>query len=149
MYTTEEKETINRAMRIIEKNLKQEYVELRNSGSVADYLTLYFSQHEREGFVMLSLDVQFRLISVVELFSGTLDKAAVYPREVVKTALQENAAHVIIAHNHVSGTANPSPDDEAITQRLKVALRTVDINLLDHYVIGAAEVVSFAECGLL
>ena len=88
-------------------------------------------------------------MEVEELFRGTIDGAAVYPREVVKRALYHNAAAVIFAHNHPSGIAEPSQADIAITRKLKTAMQTIEIRVLDHLVIGAGEVVSFAERGLL
>ena len=84
-----------------------------------------------------------------ELFRGTIDGAAVYPREVVKRCLHHNAAAVILAHNHPSGIAEPSQADIAITNKLRIALATIDVRVLDHLVIGNAVVVSFAERGLL
>jgi len=100
-------------------------------------------------FACLFLDNQHRLIQYEELFFGTIDGAAVYPREVVKEALRHNAAAVIFAHNHPSGLATPSEADKHITERLKSALDTADIRTLDHFVIGHGEVVSFAEKGCL
>ncbi len=84
-----------------------------------------------------------------ELFRGTIDGAAVYPREVVKRCLHHNAAAVILAHNHPSGVAEPSQADIAITNKLRIALATIDVRVLDHLVIGNSVVVSFAERGLL
>ena len=83
------------------------------------------------------------------MFYGTIDGAAVYPREVVKRCLHNNAAAVIFAHNHPSGIAEPSQADVSITQRLKIALSTIDVRVLDHIVVGSSDVVSFAERGLL
>ena len=97
----------------------------------------------------LFLDAQNRVIGVEELFRGTIDGASVYPREVVKRCLAINAAAVIFAHNHPSGVAEPSQADQRLTQRLKAALATVDIRVLDHFVVGEAEALSFAERGLL
>ena len=84
-----------------------------------------------------------------ELFRGTIDGAAVYPREVVKRCLHHNAAAVILAHNHPSEIAEPSQADIAITNKLRIALETIDVRVLDHLVIGNSLVVSFAERGLL
>jgi len=89
------------------------------------------------------------VIKLEELFRGTIDGAAVYPREVVKRCLHHNAAAVILAHNHPSGVAEPSQADIAITNRLRLALQTIDVRVLDHLVIGNSMVVSFAERGLL
>ncbi len=103
--------------------------------------------HER--FCCLYLDNRHRVLKFDELFRGTIDGTSVYPREVVKEALQVNAAALIIAHNHPSGVAEPSSADERITQRLKAALDLVDIRLLDHLIIGAGHSVSLAGRGLL
>ncbi|MDH5692190.1 MAG: hypothetical protein OEZ47_03715, partial [Gammaproteobacteria bacterium] len=87
--------------------------------------------------------------SIEEMFRGTIDGASVYPREVVKRALALNAAAVIFAHNHPSGVAEPSQADELITAKLIRALRTVDIRVLDHFIVGDGSLCSFAERGLL
>ncbi len=100
-------------------------------------------------FCCLFLDNRNRVISFDELFRGTIDGASVHPREVVKIALQRNAAAVILAHNHPSGVAEPSQADEIITRRLRDALGLVDIRILDHFVIGEGDCVSFAERGLI
>jgi len=95
------------------------------------------------------LDAQNRLIKLEEMFRGTLTQTSVYPREVVKRALDLHAGAVILAHNHPSGAAEPSRADEYLTQTLKSALQLVDVRVLDHLVVGRSEVVSFAERGLL
>jgi DNA repair protein RadC len=115
--------------------------------AVESYLRLQLQGEPRELFVGLFLDSQHRLIRYEELFKGTLDSAAVYPREVVKRALQLNAGALIVAHNHPSGVAEPSKADELITRRLKASLALVDVRLLDHLVVGMGEVVSLAERG--
>lgn len=112
------------------------------------YLTSQLRDYPHEVFAVLFLDQRHRVICFEELFRGTIDGASVYPREVVKKALQHNAAAVIFAHNHPSGVAEPSQSDERITRRLIDALKLVDIRVLDHFVIGD-EIVSFAERGLL
>lgn len=113
-----------------------------------EFLTYKLGQHEREVFAVLLLDNQHRLIEYNELFFGTIDAATVYPREVVKLALERNAAAVIFAHNHPSGEAEPSQADRRITSRLSDALALIDIRVLDHFVIGETPV-SFAERGLI
>lgn len=118
-------------------------------GKVGRYLQARMRSYQREVFAALFLDSQHRLIQYKELFFGTLDGAAVYPREVVKEALRCNAGALIFAHNHPSGIAEPSRADQAITRRLKEALGLVDIRVLDHLVIGDSEVVSLAERGWL
>jgi DNA repair protein RadC len=117
--------------------------------SVRDYLRLAFAKEEREIFVGLFLDAQHRLIEAEALFFGTLTQTSVYPREVVKRALYLNAAAAVFAHNHPSGVAEPSRADEFLTATLRTALALVDIRLLDHFVVGGADVTSFAERGLL
>ncbi|WP_375142670.1 JAB domain-containing protein [Methylomonas koyamae] len=99
-------------------------------------------------FLGVFLDNQHKVIACEELFRGTIDGASVYPREVVKTALQHNAAALIFAHNHPSGISQPSQADRVITEKLKSALALIDIRVLDHFVVGEA-VYSFAEHGLL
>jgi DNA repair protein RadC len=116
---------------------------------VRDYLQLQLSDNSREVFACLLLDSQHRVICYEELFKGTIDSAAVHPREVVKLALSHNAAAIILAHNHPSGVAEPSQADQSITLRIKEALQLVDIRLLDHMVIGAGVTVSLAERGLI
>ncbi len=114
-----------------------------------DYLAARLRDLEHEVFCCLYLDKRHRLIKFEELFRGTIDGASVHPREIVKQALQRNAAAVIVAHNHPSGIAEPSPADELITQRIKEALALVDIRLLDHIIVGDGHSVSLAERGCL
>ncbi len=116
---------------------------------VKDYLALRLRPMPYEVFAVLWLDSQNRLLEMQELFRGTLSQASVYPREVVRAAMRINAAGAILAHNHPSGHAEPSRADEFLTQTLKNALQLVDVRVLDHLVIGGADVVSFAERGLL
>ncbi len=122
---------------------------LTSSELTRQYLRARLGKYEHEVFACLFLDNQHRVVNLEELFSGTIDGAAVYPREVVKRCLHNNAAAVIFAHNHPSGIAEPSQADVSITQRLKIALNTIDVRVLDHIVVGGRDVVSFAERGLL
>ena len=122
---------------------------LTSSAATRDYLRARFKSCEREVFSCLFLNNQHHVMELEELFKGTIDGAAVYPREVVKRALYHNAAAVIFAHNHPSGIAEPSQADIAITRKLKTAMQTIEVRVLDHLVIGADEVISFAERGLL
>jgi len=102
---------------------------------------------EREVFAAVFLDTRHRLIEYVELFQGTIDGAEVHPREVVRQALRCNAAAVIVAHNHPSGTTDPSAADRAVTARLKQALALVDVRLLDHVIVGGTRTLSLATSG--
>ncbi len=113
------------------------------------YLKQQLRDRPYEVFAALFLDNRHQIIKFEELFRGTIDGASVYPREVVKKALQHNAAALIIAHNHPSGVAEPSSADEHITLRLKDALGLVDIRLLDHFIIGDGEIISLAERGVI
>jgi DNA repair protein RadC len=114
-----------------------------------DYLTLKLGTLEREVFAVIFLDKRHRLISYQEMFLGTIDGASVHPREVVKEALKQNAAAVILAHPHPSGVAEPSQADELITTRLRDALGLVDIRILDHIIVAGGETISMAEKGLI
>ena len=116
---------------------------------VRDYLRLLFAGREQESFVAIFLDAQHQVISVDELFTGTLTQTSVYPREVVKASLKANAAAVIFAHNHPSGIAEPSQSDRMLTDALRQALALVDVRVLDHFIVAGTSVLSFAERGLL
>jgi len=116
---------------------------------VKAFLRLQLDGLGHEVFVVLFLDAQHRLIRHEEMFRGTLTQTSVYPREVVMRALTLNAASVVLAHNHPSGTAQPSRADEALTQTLKSALGLVDVRVLDHFVVTSNQAVSMAELGLL
>lgn len=122
---------------------------LSSPQAVRDYLRLSLAGKEYEVFVGLFLDAQNRLIAVAELFQGTLTQTSVFPREIVKRALQHNAAAVMFAHNHPSGVAEPSRADELLTQTLKHALALIDVKVLDHFIIGSDSVMSFAERGII
>jgi len=114
-----------------------------------DFLRSRLAGLEHEIFGALFLDNRHRALAFEELFRGTINGTAVYPREVVKRALAHNASAVILVHNHPSGDPEPSRADETLTQRLKQALELIDIRVLDHLVVGREGVVSFAERGLL
>ena len=122
---------------------------LESPRQTRDYLTSRLRDFHNERFCCLFLDNQHRPLAFETLFTGTINAAAVYPREVVKRALALNSAALILAHNHPSGIAEPSRADIDITERLQRALALVDIRLLDHFVVGDGEPVSFAERGLI
>ena len=124
-------------------------VTLNSPQIVKQYLQLLLNNKPYESFIILFLDVKNRLIVCEELFRGTLTHASVYPREVIKAALTINAASVIIAHNHPSGTAEPSPADQTLTQVLKQALNLVDVRILDHFIVAGPDIYSFTEHGYL
>lgn len=122
---------------------------MNSPGLVRDFLRLSFANKEHEVFIGIFLDAQNHVIASEELFSGTLTQASVYPREVVKRALLHNAAAMIFAHNHPSGTAEPSHADKVLTQSLKQALALIDVKVLDHFIIGSSTTLSFAEHNLI
>lgn len=116
---------------------------------VFSHLQTLLQYHEHEVFAVLLLDTKHRVIGFRELFRGTLDGASVYPREVVKIALEHNAAAVILVHNHPSGDPEPSQADRALTATLKNALNMIGTQILDHVVVGYEGCVSLAERGCL
>lgn len=119
-------------------------------GSVREFLQLRLNPSlKHEVFGVIYLTSQNHVIAYEESFQGTLNQAAVYPREIVKATLAHNAASVILAHNHPSGCADPSRADIDITKRIADALALVDVKVLDHFVIGDPDMTSLAERGLL
>ena len=122
---------------------------LTSPGRTLRFLQYHLAGRDREVFSCLFLDNQHRVIRCEDLFFGTLDGAAVYPREVATRALQYRAAALIFAHNHPSGVAEPSSADRRITERLRDALALFDIRVLDHVIVGSGRAYSFAEQGLL
>lgn len=122
---------------------------IRSPADTHDFLRAKLSHLEHELFSVIYLDNRHRVIQFEELFRGTVDGTSVYPREVVKQALRNNAAAIILAHNHPSGVAEPSQADERITKRIKAALELIDIRLLDHVIVGHSTTTSLASRGLL
>lgn len=122
---------------------------LASPTAVRGYLRLKMQHLPHEVFYSVYLDAQNRAIAAEELFRGTLTQTSVYPREVVKRALAHNAAGVILAHNHPSGVAEPSIQDQALTRALAEALALVDVKVLDHFIVAPGACLSFAERGLL
>jgi DNA repair protein RadC len=114
-----------------------------------DYLMTRLSARDHEVFTVIFMDNRHRVIECLEMFRGTIDGASVHPREVVKEALQRNAAAVILSHNHPSGVAEPSQADELITSRLRDALALIDVRVLDHIIIAGGQTLSLAERGLI
>ena len=139
---------ILRALRFLEERIRNGAA-LTSPTAVRDYLRLLLHEREHEVFVCVWLDAQHRVIATEEIFRGTLTQTSVYPREVVKAGLKQNAAAVIFAHNHPSGVAQPSHADELLTRNLKDALALVDVKVLDHFIVAGGQAISFAERGLL
>ena len=122
---------------------------LTSPAAVRGYLRLHLQDLGHECFYCVFLDAQNRVIAAEQLFRGTLTQTSVYPREVVKHALAHNAAALILAHNHPSGVAEPSIQDQALTRTLAEALALVDVKVLDHFIVAPGACLSFAERGLI
>lgn len=145
--------TIADALAILERRLSKSAGAARlaftSPQAVKDYLRLTLATRQHEVFVVMFLDAQNRLILAEEMFRGTLSQTSVYPREIVKRALELGGAGVIFSHNHPSGSPTPSRADEVLTQTLRAALSLVDVRVLDHLIVAGMDVLSFAERGLL
>lgn len=147
---------VSHKLAVAREILLRDLVNQMRSGPVLDspalvraWLKLHCAALEHEVFIVLHLDVRNHLIQDEEMFRGTLTHTSVYPREVVKSTLAHNSASLILAHNHPSGSAEPSAADRALTQALKQALALVDVRVLDHFIVAGNSILSFAECGLL
>lgn len=139
-------------LEIARRSLNQRLVEkstMNDVDTVKTYVRLHLGGLGHEVFAVLFLDTQLRLIAMETLFQGSLAHTTVHPREVVKRALALGAGAAILAHNHPSGVAEPSRADELLTKHLSQALALVDVRVVDHLVVGAGDVVSFAERGLM
>ena len=122
---------------------------LASPEQVRHFLALHMAHLEHEVFAAIFLDNRHRVIQYREMFNGTIDSAAVYPREVVKQCLACNAAAILFCHGHPSGVAEPSDTDVRLTRKLTDALALIDVRVLDHIVIGKGEMTSLAERGLM
>lgn len=145
----DEDAVIASAQRILKKRFKRQSKPLANPEAIRTFLQMQFLPKEQEVFACLFLDSQHQLIVWETLFYGSINQTTVHPREVVKAALKYNCAALVVVHNHPSGKAEPSLADGQITQTLVQALKLVDIELLDHFVVGADHTISLAELGYL
>ena len=144
------RKVVERALRALEKSAVYRAEVMSNPRAVREYLKLKLAGLEREEMHAAWLDSQNRVISFEVLALGTIDQAQVYPREIVKSALMNNAAALILAHNHPSGSSCPSAADIGLTASLKSTLATINVRLLDHFIIaGNGDPTSLAERGLL
>ncbi len=143
--------TLPELMTLVRENaaeyFKRECV-ITKTTDVKTFLKQALAYEEREHFAIMFLDNKHALIKFEIMFSGTIDSSSVYPREVVKRALELNASAIILSHNHPSGITEPSQADKNITNRLKSALDTIDVRILDHIIVGG-DCTSFAERGLI
>jgi DNA repair protein RadC len=126
-----------------EKITGQNFV--RSPQAVADYLCAALRDRKREVFKVIFLDKSLRILGEKDLFIGTIDEAAVHPREIVKSALEFHASNLVLVHNHPSGKIEPSREDYEITQKIKAACQTVSIRILDHIIVGENQYFSFSE----
>ncbi len=149
MFTSEETNTIEQAMKILASKARFNPETFDGAMAAKRFFQLKLAHLEHEVFAIAFLDSQHRLIAFEEMFRGTIDAAAVYPREVVKEALKHNAKSLVLGHCHPSNISTPSQADKAITRRLSDALELIDVRVLDHIVACLDNAVSFAEEGLL
>lgn len=124
---------------------------LTSARNSADHLMTVFAgmDRDREHFVVVFLDGQHNIIKTETLFSGTITTSAVFPREIIKKVLEYEAASIIVSHNHPSGCVETSSSDKVITTKLHTALKAIDVDLLDHIIIGNGDYLSFADKSLL
>ncbi len=132
--------------RFLENRLRSEPI-VHNSQALFDYLHQSMQDKKREQFKVLFLDAKNRVLAIKTLFEGTLTSSSVYPREVVRAALDHHAAALIFAHNHPSGDPRPSPEDTALTRKLIMACRTVDLTVHEHIIVGRGDYFSYADSG--
>jgi DNA repair protein RadC len=144
-----ERAVIDAALTILGGYLRQPGAAIHTPNAVKEYTRLHLASERREVFAVLFMDNQNRVIAFEAMFVGTLSQTSVHPREVVLAALGHEAAAVILAHNHPSGSVQPSRADEHLTHTLKQALALVDVRVLDHIIVGGDSVLSMAEQGLL
>lgn len=143
---------IKLALDILRRRLGKRGAALESPAAVKEYLTLQLAGEESERFALILLDAKHRVIHFEKVFQGSIDSCSVYPREIVKRALAHNAAAAIFAHNHPSGNTTPSQSDITLTKRLKEALSIVEVRVLDHFIVGGCQNLSFtsmAEDGLM
>lgn len=136
------------ARRAVAQQLQQR-ADLSSPELAAQYVQMHLAHKSHECFAVLFLDTQHRLIRMETLFTGTIDQANIYPREIALRALHHQAASVVLAHNHPSGHTEPSQADIALTQTLQQALGLLDIDVLDHLIVAQGQFVSLAQRGLL
>lgn len=144
-----ERSVIDRALQILGRCLRQPGAAMVDSEAVTQYLRLHIGGETTEVFCVMYLDPQNRVIAFDRMFTGTLTQTSIYPREVVRSSLAHGAASVVLAHNHPSGTVQPSRADEVLTQVLKNALALFDVRVLDHIIVSHDKALSMAEKGLL
>jgi len=145
---THEDLMVEQALRIVRYRLSCNKGEkLDSSQRAIQYAKLKLSMEKREIFSGIMLDAQVRVIDYREFFVGTLSSCAVYPREVVRDCITENACSIIFLHNHPSGALEPSVSDVELTRVLKQALKLIEVSVVDHIVVAGGHSFSMAENG--
>ncbi|WP_307941979.1 JAB domain-containing protein [Pseudomonas mosselii] len=144
-----EERLVRRAITVLEKRLFQRGPKMFTPLVTKEYLQLQLAGRKNEGFGVMFLDNCTRLLAFEVMFEGTINATTVPPRRVLQRCLEINSAAVILAHNHPSGNVQPSEADRAITRTLKQLLSQVDVQLLDHIIVGSGEALSFAEQGFI
>ena len=141
-------EIIKKAQTILRRRVRRNTI-VNSPTQVRDYCQVKLAGLSYEVFCVLYLNAQNRALHFAELFQGTIDGAAVYPRRVVEESIIHQAAAVVLVHNHPSGVAEPSQADVRITERIKIALGMIDVRVLDHFIVTGDEMYSFAENSLI
>ncbi|WP_025806319.1 RadC family protein [Pseudomonas chlororaphis] len=149
LFDTQQQAVIEQAILLLESRLFQRGEVLKTQKAVEQFLQLKLAASQREVFALLFLDSKHRVIAFEELFHGSINSTSIHPRVVMQRALHHNAAAAILAHNHPSGVTEPSQADRSITSRLKELLELIDVQVLDHFIVGQGNPFSFAEAGLL
>lgn len=144
-----EQAVIDAAIAILMARLRRAQGYANSPAAARKLATLHLAGEEREGFAVMFFDAQNGLIALEVMFRGTLTQTSVFPREVIRATMRHNAASVIFAHNHPSGSPEPSEADKYLTATLKEALALIDVRVMDHLIVGGDRIVSFAEHGLL
>lgn len=144
-----ERSVVDAALAILGRYLGEPGALFDSPRAVRDFLSLHLGAEKTEMFAVLYLDSQNRAIAFETPFNGTVTQTSVYPREIVRAAMEHNASAVVLAHNHPSGVARPSRADESLTQCLKAALALVDVRVLDHFIVAGDGCTSMAEIGMI
>lgn len=147
-YLTKEDKLINRAIKCLESRIAYVDDTIHSSTDVKTYLRLKLADQPNETFFVIFMNTAHGILSFEQLFNGSINEAPVYPRIIVKKALDYNASAVILAHNHPSGSCEPSNDDIQTTRKIREILGIIEVELLDHIIVTHSDCYSFTENGL-
>lgn len=145
MHKMTDDQVVEKALQILSARLQRNVVSMSQVEDVENYLTLKYAERTEEVFGMIMLDSMYNVISIKELFSGTVDSVSVHPRVVVKEVLQHNASNVILFHNHPSGQLEVSASDVEVTRDIAALLTCMDVTLLDHFIVAGTKTLSFVK----